>query len=283
MVLRDEAHFHIVKTICKTWRCTVCKNKLRALYAARTRYGVHKLGPSYFITVTYEMGRRDALTAEVARSDLRRFWVGFRKLNPGAEWCRVTELTQKGQVHHHIIVGGIGNRMASCRMRPLDKGGYESWGGRYCVKQCLKHEVSKLWKGVTGDSYIVDASRVRSAGRMGTYLSKYILKGEEYWERLNELGFQRRWNCSRGWPSPGRMRLAGSKEHNAAWELRERSPLDRLARLERVTARERHHKDCTNMEPRGIDLFEEEKREAQRRKITGLIGGFTDANAIATR
>lgn len=74
-----------------------------------------------------------------------------------------------------------------------------------CVKDCVEHELAKIWYGITGDSWVVDCRPVWSASGAASYLFKYLDKGFTERGDLEALGFKRRWSCSRDWPSPERM------------------------------------------------------------------------------
>ena len=76
----------------------------------------------------------------------------------------------------------------------------------------MAHVVSRLWFGITGDSWVVDAAPVAGAGRAGSYLAKYLRKGSLNRVLLERLGFVRRWSSSRGWPGSGRVRLRQTLE-----------------------------------------------------------------------
>ncbi len=63
------------------------------------------------------------------------------------------------------------------------------------------------WKEVTGDSFVVDASKVRHNGKAVSYVSKYVVKGFRDRKALEARGFMRRYSFSRGWPGVPRMQL----------------------------------------------------------------------------
>lgn len=273
-VLLDTDHQHVVKTTCKSWRCPSCRIKKKRLYALRTRYGSSKLGHCYFITVTYQLGRREPVAAESALRDLRRLWSRLRSRPTwkDAAWCRTTELTKNGQVHFHLIVGGI---MGKAQCRGQTKANYAQWFERGCREpECLNHELAREWLAVTGDSFVVHVSdQMRSHG-LAEYMSKYLVKG--VWDHhLLRLGYKRRWICSRNYPSPGRLRLRGSQTHpldTSAWRL----PPDGRVRVETpktgawsydMAVRSKEATTCRNMDRLGIDLTQETRRKATLAKL----------------
>lgn len=81
------------------------------------------------------------------------------------------------------------------------------------VESDMTDEVSRLWKEVTGDSWIVDARKVHTPKRMARYLGKYLAKGFEVRSQLEALGFRRRYSSSRNWPKPKRIMLRGTEEN----------------------------------------------------------------------
>ena len=63
---------------------------------------------------------------------------------------------------------------------------------------------------MTGDSFVVDASVVRSDVKTASYLTSYVGKGFADHVELQALGFGRRYAFSRNWPSVARMQLAAT-------------------------------------------------------------------------
>lgn len=204
-------------TICKTWKCRGCVPKLLALVMARTVYGMECLGPCLFITVTYRMKRSsDLKNAGSVGADLKKLWriLGQRKRWQDKAYFKVPELTKQGQVHVHMIVGGVNPNLMngqsgkpSCRKRNEK---YLSWVERKCYGGCLQHEVSEVWRAVTGDSFVVDVSQVRSRRHTASYVTNYIKKGFTKRGELEARGFKRRYAFSENWPSMGRMQLVGT-------------------------------------------------------------------------
>lgn len=72
--------------------------------------------------------------------------------------------------------------------------------------------MSRIWEEVTGDSFVVDVSRIRSGARSARYCSKYMVKSFRDRESMEALGFKRRWSRSRNWPSGFAMQLRGTAE-----------------------------------------------------------------------
>lgn len=282
-ILEDESHRHVVPTVCKSWRCESCREKLRMLYQMRMEYGCSKVGRCLVMTVTYELGNRGVVDAASARADLRVLWSRLRRRENwrDATWCRVTELTKNGQVHFHLLVGRV-TGSDSC-FRSVKRAKYGKWikglcGGR---KECLTHELAREWLAVTGDSYIVHAEYQRSRSGSVSYLAKYLVKRSTVWSVLSDLGFKRRWTCARDWPSPGRLRLAGSTgvgQEGSAWVLpsgRVRTvPQDLLASYQGMYwwAGRRKKDACAHMDTVGLDLGLPYRRAAGLKLIKAKLG-----------
>ncbi len=73
---------------------------------------------------------------------------------------------------------------------------------------CLAHQFSRVWYGVTGDSWIAHGIPVIGGAGAGAYMGKYLAKNMFAEGRKDILGMERRWSSSRGWPGSGRLRLA---------------------------------------------------------------------------
>lgn len=77
--------------------------------------------------------------------------------------------------------------------------------------QCIGHELSRVWKDITGDSWVVFAVPVYGSSGAANYLAKYLMKNEMHREELEALGFKRRFSISRKWPGGKRLRLYGTE------------------------------------------------------------------------
>lgn len=248
------------------------------MYKLRTVYGTSRLENLFFTTVTYEMGKRDQVDAPSASIHLRKLFARLRRREKwkGLAWCRVTELTKKGQVHHHLMIGGVPG-VGRCQQTLISrKKNYKQWYEKDCLleDECLNHELAKTWHQVTGDSYVVDVDKVRSERGLSSYLAKYLDKSMQHWKELNKLGFKRRWNCSRNFPSPGRLRLAGSDSgaDDSIWETVSREPRGLLAREQGLGRRSRRHReDCEYMQHVGIDMNEEGRKATEVRNIERIL------------
>ncbi len=67
----------------------------------------------------------------------------------------------------------------------------------------MEHELSRVWYGITGDSWVTDVREISTAAKAGHYVATYIKKGMVSWSKLEALGFERRYSRSRDWPVSG--------------------------------------------------------------------------------
>ena len=198
---------YYVPTNCRTWSCRGCRDRNLAAVRLRIQYGCWMLKASLLITVTYKIGKTSAVrTADVAGRDLARLFTSIGRQNPKLTWFKVPELTKKGQVHFHLVVGGLDGQVPACERRArYDK----RWFARSCL--CVEHVWARMWFAITGDSWVVDAREVLSPADTASYLGKYLVKGMVHRRALVALGYTRRWSCSRNWPR-GELHLLGTTE-----------------------------------------------------------------------
>lgn len=194
-------------TKCKTWRCSGCRDRIKAVVKARMVSGCSALGRCYLITLTYQSGKGIQQDAVSVRRDWTRLLRQLKERSPRIAWFRIIEITKKNQPHLHLIVGGLGNRKDACRQR--DSRIYTvDWFTGGCADDCLVHEWAKQWFDVTGESFVVDAILVHGAAGAGAYLTKYLTKGLIKRDALMKLGFLRLFSTSRNWPGLEKMQLA---------------------------------------------------------------------------
>lgn len=204
----------LIETRCKQKRCVPCGPAVKAHVALKAEIGSWIRGGSYFITVTFKMGtglQKDADSVQVAwRRFLYLLKRNYPQLTKEMEWMKVIELTDQGQPHLHLLVSGFpGGTQDRCRGRKNEK----NWVSNGCFMArgtCILHAVAKSWMETTkGESWVCDASKVRSPSSAGNYVGKYITKAYEE-TRLAKLGFKRVWSASRGFAPDLRVRLAGT-------------------------------------------------------------------------
>lgn len=200
-----------VPTNCGTWRCSYCQRRNQNRFKLIVEYGSRILGPCYFITVTLrnrdDSELKDAPYVRKAWKELRRRLMRqsrYKKM----EWLMVPEVTKRLQSHLHLIVGGIGQRQARCEDDPDFT---EDWVQEECRYDCLTHEWSAAWLGITGDSFVCFGTNVIGGLGAGGYLAKYLTKQSEYRDSLEAIGWAHRYSTSRGWPR-GRAGYRGTVE-----------------------------------------------------------------------
>lgn len=219
ILLRTKVAEYVKGTVCKTWSCPVCREKVLAMFRMRAQYGCLTLGRCYLITLTQRADQEDA---SMDAAFVNRAWTelvrSLKERSPNLSWLKVIETTKRGVPHLHLLVGGIGQRSDNCAGR------YPPYSIKFinqrCERECLVHEWGAEWFKRTGN-YVVDAREVYSVGGAVGYLSKYISKGFMYRPRLEGLGFTRRWSCSRNWPRESKTGLRGSID---GWESTEVVP-----------------------------------------------------------
>lgn len=239
---------HVMRTACKTWRCSVCRTRLVSLFKMRVLYGCLTLGESYLITVTLKAGQESIKDAGSVRLAWERLLRSLKERSPNLAWLKVIELTQLGTPHLHLIVGGLGRRVPNCQ-----KGRFrysEAAIRAKCKKDCLIHEWSKEWWRITGHSYVVDARLVYAPEGIGGYLAKYLTKAFNDRVELERLGFKRRWACSRNFPREAQIQTLGTVEHE--WESVEIIP--RYFRREHHEWLERRYRNSHWLTRVGDDL-----------------------------
>ncbi len=188
-------------TACKTWRCLSCGDRLRNLFRMGVVSGCSALAHCWLITFTYKVSALRREDAQFAKKDWREFWRRWNKDNPNLEWLRVSETTKEGMIHHHVVATSETTIKASCYGREFSMARFLR---RFHGCGCLSHRVARIWKAVTGDSYMVHVAPVVSPRGVGSYLAKYMMK--DFGKATGPMR-ERRWSSSRGWPGTGRLRL----------------------------------------------------------------------------
>lgn len=187
---------------CKTWGCLKCSNQNLLNFKSLVNEGCFQLGPFVFITLT--LLRRQGVVLKRAPYAWAVWRLFIRRLKEipkyrDSEWVMVPELTEAGQPHLHLILS-------------------VSWsdGSKRMAKR-INREVRKVWRKVTGDSYVVWTTPVVGTRGPGGYLAKYMAKDMVEREALEAAGFHRRFSRSRGWPK-FTYRLIGSGANMWSYE-----------------------------------------------------------------
>ncbi len=197
----------VIPTTCKGWTCIPCQPKKIFVMRKIAELGCYRLqenlGSSAFITITYVMkDYRSIRNATTVNKDWHRLLKLF--LRPKSViMFRVVELTKQGQPHLHLIASwpSIGIETLTCRVEGKRSDFTRKWLSLDCV--CVEHELSRIWYGITGDSWITDVRQISTSQKAGQYVATYIKKGMVAWSKLEALGFKRRYSRSRDWPVSG--------------------------------------------------------------------------------
>lgn len=200
-------------TTCKQWGCLGCRERVKSLVKARIVYGCSMAVYSYLITVTYRTVGVERRNADSVAKDWTRLLRILKKRYPNLSWFRIVEATKKGQPHLHVIAQNIGQEYRRACHTGKDRFGkcMHRWDAEFrdmiCEVNCIEHEWANEWFAITEDSWIVDARPVLGDKGAAKYLSKYLTKASTGRSALEELGFTRRWSCSRNWPRFEALRL----------------------------------------------------------------------------
>ncbi len=212
--LRAAGERIVIPTTCKGWRCIPCQPKKIFVMRKTAELGCYRLqesfGRSAFITVTYaRKGLSTIRNADTVKADWRillKLFLRPREIT----MFRVVELTKAGQPHLHLITSWptIGIDHLTCRI----EGKRANYGREYLNEccECVEHELSRVWYGITGDSWITDVREISTAQKAGAYVANYIKKGMVTWSKLEALGFKRRYSRSNDWPV-GRIWMLGKE------------------------------------------------------------------------
>lgn len=213
--------YYVKPTTCKTWRCVICRKKNKQYVCQRIDFGVSTFEHSWFITTTLKKKAGDGpKDADYVAGVWKKFLWKVKQKYPRIVWFKVTEVTKQGQPHLHLIVsclGGDQDQLGKCEaLRKKSSPGWkrENWDVSMCM--CLSHELGRYWLKATGDSHVLYATEVEEGKSPSGYLSKYLDKAMYKREELKKLGFDRRWSCSRNWPSPGKIQMQGTVD--GSWE-----------------------------------------------------------------
>lgn len=264
----------VMTTSCKTWSCEICRKRNLAYVKLRMEYGCSALGEFYLITVTLQADSAHGRDARAVRTVWEQL-IRFLKLkSPQLTWMKIVELTKQGTPHLHLLVGGLGKRKDSCARKGEFKHSVKNTF-RACAEDCLIHEWSQAWFGVTGDSWVVDARKGSTPARLANYLGKYLTKSYYHRKDLEEMGFKRRWSCARNWPSPTKMETITAQE--GGWDKTE---MIKGYGNEMLRRRVEADKDSIALEQVGdlvaINLMNKNRKRAALAAVERQISGSQD-------
>lgn len=203
----------VITTNCKTWGCKGCRERMKALFKARIEVGCSASEPSMLTTFTYRTVGAKRRSAKSVAADWKALWKTLRTRQRwiNVRWLRVIELTKRRQPHLHVVMGPM-EGMMRCYGRKFEV-------ARFLAKRgtcgCASHELSEVWRAITGDSWVVHTIPVVGARGAAAYMAKYIAKDMYDRREYVARGYLRRWSSSRGtsdypgrkWPGTGRIHL----------------------------------------------------------------------------
>jgi len=201
------------ETCCKSWRCSSCQKKVKALVVDRIEYGASlTVGPLWFITLTFQTGSSGLRDAKSVERAFRAWCASMKSRWSTMSWFKVIEWTKRSQAHLHLIAGGVSTEAE--RTCVTDRGLRGKILGKPCkfARMCLEHEISYVWSSSTKDSYIVSVGAVVGPRGIANYMSKYVTKDMYVWDRRESDGFKRRWSCSRNWPRYEKLELRATAD-----------------------------------------------------------------------
>lgn len=204
----NDGEAFYAETKCKTWGCAVCRRNLLTLVEMKIEYGCSMLDRSVFTTLTYvNSGPADLKRVGSVRLEWELFLRKLKRIYPSLSWFKIPEVTQRGQVHLHLVMGGLSwTGKPQCETDPKY---WWAWFNKNC--DCLAHVLIRHWYERTG-AYVINVQEVYDAQGLGGYLSKYLTKAFTTRDQLESLGFVRRYACSRNWPRGANLQLRGTVE-----------------------------------------------------------------------
>jgi len=130
-----------------------------------------RMGTPAFATFTYTEPQYDM---EQSIADWRLFTMRMKKAFPGVAFIRVPERHKSGAVHFHACIFGLPQNLP-CRMKKMrGRWVHDCPSDRACERRL--RSLARVWR-----LGFVDLQRVRAPDRVGSYLSKYLTKGDPDW------------------------------------------------------------------------------------------------------
>ena len=150
----DPTRFRLGGSSCRDRFCLPCSIDRSRCLATNVLNTLGKR-PARFVTLTLK--QTDAHLRDV----LDRLYDSFRKLRSGKFWKRRV----KGGCAFIEVKYSVANDAWNVHLHAIVHGQY-----------IPKHDLSREWRKLTGDSYIVDVRFVEDEARTGRYVTKYVSK-----------------------------------------------------------------------------------------------------------
>ncbi len=218
----NSGTLYVIPTNCKSWSCKACRNRKLGQVVSLMIYGCSHLTEPWLVSLTFKITENglgkpaNTVNAEYAEAAFKEFIRRMRRIPwfPGNEWIRVVEVTEKNQIHFHLIMGkpkivtqGFrGGNKIRCQKHP----DWHNWLSKKC--NCIMHQMSRTWYAVTKDSFVVDVRTIYDIEGACWYLAKYLAKAMYGTKRLQieAKGYKRRYMCSSKWPRGAQMKRLGT-------------------------------------------------------------------------
>lgn len=173
----DKAHNIGVPNKCRKVSCSRCGPETRWNFVNALIGAVQ--APIFFMTLTYWYGGAGTIRSrKQGVKDYTKWIRGMRKLYGPMEYCRIFERTEKGQLHHHMMIWG--NDKISYMHNGKYKQGVNKDSGRPYHFLVHSHPIAKLWRKCSGkrniriqmDPVRTEKGQVNAAIELSKYLSK---------------------------------------------------------------------------------------------------------------
>jgi len=188
---KSKSTFKLMQNVMRT------KRNIRRTITTLT----HTLGKPTFATFTYAKPQHNMQEAiEDWRTFTRKMKVSF----PGIAFIRVPERHKSGAVHFHAVLFGLPEHLA-CNMKKMRGRWIHGCKNNAPCERRLR-SLAKVW-----DRGFVDLQQVRSERAIGSYIAKYLTKGEPDWTLFgNHIA-----SCNRTYYD----RLNEARKSGQLWEL----------------------------------------------------------------
>lgn len=287
MFLYTDDDAIVVETSCKTKRCITCRKKVQNRFTMLVEYGIMSSSTqdrSYFITTTFKLVspvRRAPYVAGVWRKALEFLRSKYGK---NLQWIKVVELTAKKMPHLHLVMTVIGGGpKATCQ--PKGHRYDARWRSGMGKCECLEHSLADAWYRISGDSFVVNVSELKSRKKAARYLAQYIGKDLVHLQGLLKSGFKRSWSRSRTWPGEKLQLKRTAELGKDAWRSVWYMPPARATAFtgRRIVDALAYSEGHALSERTGTDLAVQLGAERDRARIVYTMEGWRDELALQTR
>jgi len=158
---KSKSTFKLMQNVMRT------KRRIRRFITILT----HNTGSPSFATFTYS---KPQMNMQEAIEQWRSFTRKMKKEYPSVAFIRVPERHKSGAVHFHAVLFGLPEHLP-CSMKKMGRRWIHACRSDAPCERRLR-SLAKVW----GLGF-VDLSKVRSERAIGSYVAKYLTKGEPDW------------------------------------------------------------------------------------------------------